>query len=145
MENLEKKILVVDDMKSRIRQAVEQFGTKVEGIYTDSSESPKILSNGELIQIYPATTEEDIAEALKIKQYGVILMDGNLGLNIEGEYRDGIVVSEKLREGIYGAINKNTPILNTSSHFENRFADDWVSLDSELGGQEVDLIMNYLR
>jgi len=108
--DLEKKILIIDDSDNRHHQADILFGDRVVG--------PMPLS------------EEKIEHAMKTEQYGLILMDGNLELYLEGQYFDGIVVSRKLREGAYGEINKNTPIVFTSSgDAENKHAQAWISID----------------
>lgn len=101
-ENLEKKILIVEEDQKRIDNLVKSFGSQVEVVYTnrmlvERGLAPKIYdNNNEQITVTPATTEDAIAQVLKQKEYAVIFMDGHLGLRIGGEYFDGGVISQRL-------------------------------------------------
>lgn len=136
-ENLEKRILVVDDDADRIKLANQKFGDKVELVC--AVKDPRYSSIERMIKygvpVQGAYSEEDIEQILSEKQYGVILMDGNLGLGIGGQYFDGGVISERLRNGHYGSLNQDVPIINTSSHYDNPFAESIFILDSSLGGK----------
>jgi hypothetical protein len=129
-EKKKQRVLVIDDDSSRIFGSVRLFGARARNIqvigrYGEVSEAKEEATERALdyskslnseISI-EAGREEEIEEALRGETYAAILLDGNLGLDLEGEYFDGKVIARKLRSGEYGSPNQQTRILSTSSSY----------------------------
>ena len=119
------RILVVDDEKCRIWSSFNLFGDRARNIVVVEGPSLIDFNNEDFKKMaqscglpdtcVEAGGEEEIAKVLREEQYNVILLDGNLGLELEGQYFDGRVIARRLRSGVYGSVNQNTRILSTSS------------------------------
>jgi len=117
MKDARRRALIIDDELDRIYAGAKLFGQDARGILIREREDPLVqkmyLENfGFFLDM---GLEETIKRVLSEEQYRVILLDGNLGMNLEGEHFDGAVVAKKLRRSEYGSKNLWTPILSTSS------------------------------
>ena len=119
--NNPQRILVIDDGYYRISNSLQLFGTKARNLLVvdpkcnlSTKMAKDFLKKIEESFSVEAGAEEEIARALKEETYRTILLDGNLGLNLEREYFDGKIIARKLRDGEYGNANQQTSILSTS-------------------------------
>jgi hypothetical protein len=46
-------------------------------------------------------------EMLRNNPYELVLIEGHLNRDIEGEYFDGRIIAERIREGVYGPVNQD--------------------------------------
>jgi hypothetical protein len=114
------RILVIDD------DAATNEGFYVSGTYVLDSILPFDFPHIELLprgvnerfsvegKMYDLT-EEAIAKKLLERKYLTILLDGELKLNLEEGSLDGQIVLDRLRAGVYGALNRETQVYSISS------------------------------
>lgn len=110
-----KKALVIDDAPAFRYKVTTLLGKSVDCAVV------KNVGGFPFSEISRDESLRNIATALSGTPYAVILMDGDLKLGL-GEQCDGVILSERLRKGVYGETNRNTPILNTSDSYENPHA-----------------------
>lgn len=104
------KVLVIEDNAGILRA----FGNYDPHLFDLSQKLIKSEYNGEKFEYFEfdLLTAEDF---LRTRKYQAVLLDGNLGLNLEGEYFDGKIVARRIRDGEYGELNRNVPIHSLSS------------------------------
>lgn len=114
-QNQLERILIIDDDEGRIRTARKLFGQRLvdAGVEPFNPKNYQSRSGEE--------REKNLLDALQKQKYAVIFIDGQIGL-IEGTYFDGVLISQRLRNGFYGNTNQKTEIVNISDSTENPFA-----------------------
>lgn len=119
MANEAKKALVVDDeldiMNLFLNYGNGKFdvGGFVKG--TEISGNPNQPESWTWCVFDYKETERKIREI----PYAAILLDGKLGLGLMGRYdeSDGDCIAKRIRDGVYGTTNRDTPIYSISSSF----------------------------
>jgi hypothetical protein len=114
-ENKRRKILLIDDDDLPCDRFEDRLGK-------DSLDCPRVGA-GDADEALV-----DVETCLREVPYRAILMDGQLYLKL-GMSSDGEALSCRIREGVYGDTNEETPIYNISSAFPNRYATGKMSKD----------------
>jgi hypothetical protein len=105
-----RKILVLDDLAEVRNNFRDNGGEYVEcpeivGLYSDAAKARE--------------TQEHVETLLRSVEYAVILMDRDLGWNLQETDEaartrdlksDGAILTDKLKRGEYGPVNQNTPV-----------------------------------
>jgi hypothetical protein len=144
-ENLEKKILVIEDEEDFLarftKHGANRFVPAVN--YVDRVYGDQTFKSAEV-------SMQKIDELLRAAPYAAILIDGKLGLKLQGGQSDGDVIAKMIRYGKFGNVNQQTPLYSISgststfgsdagilSTLGKPYGAEWFKmLDEKLGAQK---------
>ncbi len=109
MDGTDKRLLFVDDQRINTDYAREAIAR------LRSESGIEVLAD-----IPEVRTIEGVESCLRSTPYALIMMDGNLGLDLPrtDETTDGHVIVRALRRGAYGPLNQETPVLSMSDAYK---------------------------